>query len=169
MTTARFALLLTFAWGVIATGVRHVGPVSRTMAHRPTAGLSDPVALAARILRDADRFTSAAVGPGAIMSTYALAWRVVAQSSAPDSVFRAILATGSRPGKLYALAGLFLTDRATYARSSFYERLQGGQVLTQMGCIVGEQQVTSILDGMDRGEWTREFLTGRPQLVYMAG
>jgi hypothetical protein len=102
------------------------------------------------------------IGPAGITSTQALAWRVVFQSPAADSVFRSLLIDATRPGQLYALAGLFLTDPAAYARAAAEQRAQGGEVQTQLGCIVSRQPVAVLLNQLDRGEWSAEFIAGRP-------
>lgn len=61
------------------------------------------------------------------------------------------------------VAGLFINDRAAYARGAARQRSQSGEVPTQFGCIVSQQPVAVVLEEMDRGEWSREFLSGRPR------
>jgi hypothetical protein len=163
MTTARLALLLGFTWSVTATTLVLRRPVQDAPTIQFNPSSADPVRLAAEILRNTDRFASVAVGEAGITSTQTLAWRVVFQSPAADSVFRSLLSNATRPGQLYALAGLFITDHTAYVRGAARQRAGGGQVATQYGCIGSQQAVASILDQMDGGHWSREFLAGYPR------
>src|SRR5712692_6237212 len=111
MTTSRLTLLLGFSWSLSTTGFLILSRAQDTTvpsALRPPP--ADPVVLAAEILRSSDRFASAALGPAASTSTQVLAWRVIIQSRAADSVFKSLLVSATRAGQLYALAGIFLTD-----------------------------------------------------------
>ena len=165
MTTARLALLLGFSWTLTVTALR-LRPCAETALPPPDRPPpTHPVTLAADILRHTDRFASVGVGPAGVTSTQALAWRVVYQSPQADSVFRSLLRDATRPGQLYALAALFVSDQASYFREAARQRAQGGDVLTQVGCIVSRQSVASVLAEMDSGRWSGEFLVGRPRLL----
>jgi hypothetical protein len=165
VTTTRLALLLCFTWSLVTTILILRRPVDDAPAVSSTPSNADRVHLAAEILRNTDRFASVAVGAAGITSTQALAWRVVFQSPAADSVFQSLLSDATRPGQLYALAGLFINDHAAYVQGAVRQRTQGGVVSTQFGCIVSQQPVAGILDEMDRGDWSSEFLVGRPQTL----
>ena len=165
MTTARLALLLGFSWSLTTTALRLRPSVQDLPTPADLPSTTAPVTLAAEILRHTDRFASVGVGPAGITSTQALAWRVVFQSPVADSVFRSLLRDATRPGQLYALAGLFVTDQPTYVLEAARQRAQGGEVSTQFGCIVNHQSVATILDEMDSGRWSGEFLVGRPRLL----
>jgi hypothetical protein len=164
MTTARLALLLGFSWSVTATALR-LRPVPEAPRPPDPISTTTPVTLAAEILRHTDRFASVGVGPAGITSTQALAWRVISQSPVADSVFQSLLQDATRPGQLYALAGLFVTDQATYVLEAARQRAKGGEASAQFGCIVSCQPVATILDDMDSGRWSGEFLVGRPRLL----
>src|SRR5256885_15792624 len=114
MTSARLALLLGFSWTLTTTALR-LHPSAQELPTPPDLpSTSDPITLAAEILRQTDRFASVGVGPAGITSTQALAWRVVSQSPVADSGFRSLLRDAPRPGQLYALACLFIPDQRTY-------------------------------------------------------
>jgi xanthine/CO dehydrogenase XdhC/CoxF family maturation factor len=161
MTTARLAVLLGFTWSLATTTLALRRSVQETRLLPPTPSSDNPVHLAAEILRHTDRFASVAVGPAGITSTQVLAWRVVFQSPAADSVFRSLLSDGTRAGQLYALAALFINDHAAYLEGAARQRALGGDVATQFGCIGSQQPVAAILDEMDRGQWSAELLAGR--------
>jgi hypothetical protein len=165
MTNARLALILGFGWSVSTTALFLLQPAPALPGSSSNATSPDPLALAAAVLLNTNEFASFAVGVAGTTSTQALAWRVIMQSPAADSVFKGLLAVASRPGQLYALAGLRLIDSAAYARGAAYQRSLGGEVSTLFGCIGGRQSVAAILDGMDRGVWTRELLVGRAEPI----
>ena len=165
MTTARLALLLGFSWSLTTTALSLRPSAQRVPTPPDLPSTTDPVTLAAQILRHTDRFASVGVGPAGMTSTQALAWRVVFQSRVADSVVRSLLRDATRPGQLYALAGLFVTNQPTYFLEAARQRAQGGEVSTQFGCIVSHQPVATILDEMDSGRWSGEFLVGRPRLL----
>ena len=165
MTNARLALILGFGWSLSTTALVLTQPAPALPSSSSNATSTDPLALAAAVLRHTDEFASFAVGIGGTTSTQALAWRVIMQSPVADSIFKRLLAVASRPGQLYALAGLRLTDSAAYARGAAYQRFLGGEASTLFGCIGGSQSVAGILDVMDRGVWTREFLAGRAEPI----
>jgi hypothetical protein len=155
-------LLVGLTWSLATTTLMLRRTVHEAPAASTTSLIADRVHLAAEILRTTDRFTSVVVGAAGITSTQALAWRVVFQSPAADSVFTSLLNDATRPGQLFALAGLHIKDHDAYVQGAARQRAQGGEVSTQFGCIVSQQPVAGILDKMDRGEWSSEFLMGRP-------
>src|SRR2546430_5373415 len=115
MTDTRLSLLLGFSCALTATSFVALRPVRPSPVSPPTLStVADPVALAAEILRRTDRFASVGMGFAGITSAQALAWRVVFQSPAAESVFNSLLIHATRPGQLYGLAGLFLVDRPRY-------------------------------------------------------
>ena len=166
MTTARLTLLLGFNWALASTGlaILHLSPAPPP----PKVGTdtAEPLGLAAGIIRTTDRFASTVVGSAGVTSTQVLAWQVIYQHPQGDSVFKSLLLDGTRPGQFYALAGLFLRDRASYAVGAARQRSIGGQILTQSGCIAYERAVTAILSEMDSGRWSRDFLMGRPEPLF---
>ena len=163
MTTARLAVILAFTTGITTISLNVLTPPAPpppNLARRiaPPQAADEPPGLALSILRGSDRFVSARVGPTGMISKEGLAWRVLFESPARDSLFKALLASDSRPAQLYALAGLFLTDHDAYVRGAAHQRAEGGDVATLYGCIGGRGAVTDILREMDGGMWTRQFL-----------
>ena len=161
MSTARQLGLLsvTLTWSLAAIWLlrpARPAPSVPVPIHHNTA-----LELAATVLREADRFYAAQTGYGGFNPPEVLAWRYILPSDRADSVFKAILHDGPRPGQLYALAGLYLIDSVAYKRESRRLRSLAGDVPTVIGCIVGARSVSSVLDDMDRGWWTKEFLAAR--------
>ena len=167
MTNTRLSLLLGFSCALTATGLFALRPIGTQVSPPTRSTVADPVALAAAILRRTDRFASVGVGFAGIASVQALAWRVVFQSGAADSVFTSLLLDATRPGQLYALAGLYFVDRPRYAHAAAQQRALGGEVATQLGCVGSLQSVSGILDQMDRGYWSAHFLAAREATVWL--
>ncbi|HEV8265031.1 MAG TPA: hypothetical protein VGQ06_08765 [Gemmatimonadales bacterium] len=162
MVSRRVVQLASLGWGFGVVMLVMQSPLAqRPEFEPPVRSTSDPQALAAAVLRDADRFSSASVGITGVTPPEVLAWQVVARSEQGDSVFRHLLATGSVPTRLYALAGLRLTNPAAYAAGAKRMRIDGGFVSVVRGCIVMDVAVDSVLDEIRDGRWTAEFLAGR--------
>ena len=122
--------------------------------------------LAAEVLRNAVAFDAPQVGIAGITPTEVLAWRVVQQGQARDSIFTNLLATATPAGQLYALAGLRYSLYVVGADSSIYwsasSRLARSKrfVLTMIGCIGSFRPQDELVKEIDTGSWTAEFLAG---------
>jgi len=117
--------------------------------------------LAAEVLRTAERFNAAQVGYAGVTPPEALAWRVVMRSQRADSILENIIGTGTRPGQLYALAGLQLVDSATYKTALRRFTRSDEPVPTMIGCIVSTIPLPTLVKEIDSGLWTRELMVGR--------
>jgi hypothetical protein len=152
---------LAWSFGVIALVLKS-GFIN---APRP---LADPLpasdrrlALPVDVLNRAEGFYSAQVGFAGTTPDVVLAWRVIAQSPDHHAVFEQVFRTASLPGRLYALAGLWLGDRSEFDRAARELRARGGTVRTMRGCIMAEESVASLVTQIEKGDWSREFITGR--------
>ena len=134
---------------LIAEASLEVGPDQATLA------------LPYDILDRAEGFYSAAVGYAGFAPNEVLAWRVISQSPRGQATFQELFRTASVPGKLYALAGLWLGDRDEFQRAAKALVAQGGTVRTMRGCIVAEESVARLVEEIEKGSWSREFLVGR--------
>jgi len=163
MTTPRFLGLAGLVWSFAALRVfaPALVPVDRHDAQPHVYLPATPIQLAAATLRFAESFDAAQVGFAGITPPEVLAWRIILQNPHRDSIFTTILSDASRPGQLYALAGLYFTDRAAYYRAARDQRRRGGDISSTIGCIGAQRSVTSIIEEMDKGWWTQEFLAGR--------
>ena len=151
----------SFAWsiGVVAlllrSGLIHQG------ALRTQPAPTDPLSLATAVLRNSDHFSSAAVGYAGTTPQEVLAWGVIFRSPRRDHIFEDLLATASLSGQLYALAGLRLGAPADFARAAAWMRGNAGMVRTVRGCIVSTEAIGEIVDQIEQGAWTRDFLERR--------
>jgi hypothetical protein len=119
------------------------------------------VALPYAILDRANGFYAAAVGFAALTPDEVLAWRVISHSPRGQATFEDLFRTASVPGKLYALAGLWLGDRERFHWAAKVLAAQGGTVRTMRGCIMAQEPVARLIKQIEEGTWSREFLMGR--------
>src|SRR6266576_720063 len=163
MLAARVVPLAGIGWsfGVIALVLKS-GLLVAPVPLQPTLD-HDPVSLSVAVLEQTETFKSSAVGVAGITPNDVLAWRIVFNSPDRDEIFRHILATGSVPGQLYALAGLWFGDAKAFVAQARIVSSRGGSVRIVRGCIVSTANVTDLVREIQNGEWTREFLVaGRP-------
>ncbi len=167
MPTVRLVALLAYSVAVVALVIP-----DRDVFRLPVteSSLADPplrLRLAAEVLRTAERLQAAQVGYAGMTPVEVLAWRVVLQSEQADSLFRDLLRSGTRPGQLYALAGLrFLvdihrSDVGAYRSASQRLAQSRERVPTTIGCILSAAPLGSLVHEIDAGAWTDEFLAGR--------
>ena len=166
MTTARLAVILGYSAGVLAL-VRPSRPVpTNSSVERSRSASALQLSLAAEVLRTAVAFDAARIGYAGLTPAEVLAWRVVYQSQARDSVFRNLLETATAPGRLYALAGLRFSlyvlgaDSSKYWLASKRLRQSKTRVLTMVGCIGSMTPQDELVREIDSGSWTQDFIAG---------
>jgi len=165
MTTARLTISLLYSVAVVALVI--VPPPGPTIHPQVSGPPILSTVLAAQVLRDASEFSAAQVGFGGFTPPEVLAWRVVLHSDQADSIFQALITTGTPATELYGLAGLQFLLQFRNGDSSFYRaalwRLERSSELvrTQIGCIGSASPMKRLAREVDRGSWTREFLAGR--------
>ena len=165
MLGSRVIQLASIGWSlsVIALVLKSellVAPVSAA------AGTQDPLSVSIAVLKQSETFKAAAVGEAGITPNEVLAWRVIFNSPDRYLVFRDILATGSRSGRLYALAGLWFGSADEFAAGAKKLRMEGGKMMTLRGCIVSSESLGGLIDEITAGDWSREFLAaGRVIMV----
>ena len=114
---------------------------------------------AVEVLKSADRLESSHLGPAGVPSCFVAAYRyVITQPHAADT-FRRLVAESRPVGKIYALAGLYDTDPAEFARlvataeaasPATFERLD-----TCIGTSPSRDQVFAQLRAGDLSAWWR--------------
>lgn len=161
---AMAAVLLSFSLLAETTGltfgrgdsdIGEIAPVMLDYAPALDAN-EEAVALAARVLREAREFQSAAVGYSGTQSTYAMAWRLLLRSPKAEQTFREVLAIGTTPGQLYGLLGLRVLNRDAYRIEAARVRGAGGTVQTLYGCVGRELNVADIVDAMGKKGFVRD-------------
>jgi hypothetical protein len=132
------------------------GPeIPQDRIHLPEAGPADPAEAIRRLAR-ATEFRSAAVGVAGTLSDEARAWRVVLASPDADRRFKTLLREPASAAQLYALAGIYVTDRAAFRESLRGLGSRSASVRTMDGCIGGERSFASIAAEIANGQVTRD-------------
>ncbi|MEY2507376.1 MAG: hypothetical protein QOH01_1705 [Verrucomicrobiota bacterium] len=104
-------------------------------------------------LQSADRFALGGVGVAGTMSAGERALRELLKQ--PDAVaqLEALISRASPAGKLYALLGLRIRDRAAYGRALEKCRTTDAKVETARGCILGQESFRDLLKEIERGQY----------------
>lgn len=138
-------------------------------------GLSDAGRKAFALLAEAEFFSVGGVGYVGRPSEAEEALRVLLAEPGAAAAFKELLARANPEGRLYALLGLRLKDRAAYAAAAEAARrepatpragatvwdiplkLEPGHVRVMHGCFVGTQASAEILKHLEAGRYDREF------------
>ena len=165
MTTRAVVSLGSLAWSfavialVLKSGFFDPSTPSPSPSPQPTG--DQRLAMPVDVLTHAEGFYAASVGFAGMTPNEVLAWRAIAQSTDHQALFERLFMSASLPGRLYALAGLWLGDRAEFDRAARQLRANGGSVRTMRGCIMAEASVASLVAEIEKGNWSREFIMGR--------
>lgn len=104
-------------------------------------------------LQSAGAFALGGVGVAGTMSAGERALREVLRK--PDSVaqLEAMISKASPAGKLYALLGLRIRDRAAYERALEKCRTIDTKVETARGCILSQESFRDLVKEIERGQY----------------
>ena len=104
-------------------------------------------------LQTAGSFALGGVGVAGTMSAGERALREILNN--PDAVSRleALLPNASPAGKLYAILGLRVRDRAAYERALEKFRATDAKVETARGCMLGHESFGDLVKEIERGEY----------------
>jgi len=104
-------------------------------------------------LQSAGSFALGGVGVAGTMSAGERALREVLKQ--PDAVMRleAMLPGASPAGKLYALLGLRIRDRAAYQRALEKCRSTDSKVETARGCMLSQESFRDLVKEIERGQY----------------
>ena len=119
-------------------------------------------------LLTAGGFSASAVGIVATTPAEVEAFRILLGQPGAKERFKQLLQDASRAGKLYALAGLYLTDRKTFDAEVGGFEGSGEPVGTMTGCVVFPTTVGAIVEEIRSGKLPRE-LDGKPTLFPSEG
>ena len=111
------------------------------------AKLSAPGGRAAyeRLLK-ADRFEEGHVGFAGRLSEYIVAFNTLLQEKAADEAFKSLLAEAQIAGRLYALCGVYFTDREFFLQEIETYKTSGEEVQTMSGCLIHSERVSKIVE-----------------------
>ena len=104
-------------------------------------------------LRSAGSFALGGIGVAGTMSSGERTLRELLKQ--PDAVaqLEALISSASPAGKLYALLGLRIRDRAVYERALEKCRTTDAKVETARGCILSHESFRDLLKEIERGQY----------------
>jgi hypothetical protein len=105
------------------------------------------------VLQKTGMFALGGIGVAGTMSEGERALREILKQ--PDALARldALVSSGSTAGKLYALLGLRIRDRAASARALEKCRTIDAKVETARGCIISQESFRDLLKEIERGQY----------------
>jgi hypothetical protein len=101
---------------------------------------------AVRELVEAERFETGFVGFAGSPSSYINRFNTVLRETEAARLFKYIFDEGSTAGKLYALSGLYLTDREEFNRAADIMKKSGQTVQVLNGCLISDESVAKIVE-----------------------
>lgn len=117
-------------------------------------------ATAIKILLETHVFTSSQIGVAGEVPNGVRAFKVVLQRPDAAAVFEDVLENGETAGQLYALCGLYLTDRDTFDREVGRFRDSNESVSVWFGCWSGARTVADLLDPPAGSHYEASILNG---------
>jgi hypothetical protein len=114
--------------------------------------IGDDVRAALERLSNADAFEDAMASLAEQLSENVRAFRVLLRIKEPAALFGRMLRTGTTAGRLYGLAGLYLTDRHAFDSSVSHFVAPDASVETLLGGIQHHARASEILDRIRSGE-----------------
>jgi hypothetical protein len=105
-----------------------------------------------------------AIGPGGAFSAHVRAFRTILESGQADRAFKRLLREAPTAGQLYALCGLYWTDREFFDEAVTRFLADSREIWVQSGCIVFQRPVSDVVakrsglsDSIVRGGLPRYF------------
>ncbi|MEZ5427408.1 MAG: hypothetical protein R2747_14145 [Pyrinomonadaceae bacterium] len=97
-----------------------------------------------RVLLEAERHESRHVGIAGTLSHYVKNFDILLKEKEADAAFKSILKSGTIAGQLYALSGIYKTDRNFFNKALENYKNSDRTVTTVRGCLVGEDNVARV-------------------------
>jgi hypothetical protein len=116
-----------------------------------------------------DTFEDEAIGYAGSLSDNVADFRVLLADGNAGEAFAHLAVKGGAAGKLYALAGLWHTDRAAFAALARTMATSKERVKTQFGCLGGVEPVATIVDAGATSIRVRDGETVTAALTKMGG
>jgi hypothetical protein len=104
-------------------------------------------------LRKTSTFAMGGVGYAGIMSEGERTLREILKEADAPRRLESVLPNASAAGKLYALIGLRLRDRAAYERALEKYRPNEAKVPTMRGCIMQREPFRKLVEEIERGDY----------------
>jgi hypothetical protein len=96
------------------------------------------------------------------LATPVLAWQELFRHPDAAGAFAKILREGSPAGQLYALAGLYRSDSATFDRAIPQYLASRDSVSALISCAPSREAIAQLTAEIARGAWTKELTVGHP-------
>lgn len=110
------------------------------------------------LLNCTEFFTASYVGINAVVPGQVRALNVIMQQSDAKDLLLRLQHEASPEGQLFALCGLYLTDRVTFDQLADEYRQRHGTVQTIAGCIVTEERIPKVLEEIASGLYPNSFV-----------
>jgi len=104
-------------------------------------------------LEGAESFALGGVGVAGTMSSGERALREILKNNDAVSRLEALVSNAAPAGKLYALLGLRIRDRAAYERALEKIRMTDATVETARGCILSREPFRDLVKEIQRGQY----------------
>jgi hypothetical protein len=104
-------------------------------------------------LQSAGSFALGGVGVAGTMSAGERALREILRKQGAVARLEAMVSNASPAGKLYALLGLKIRDRAAYERALEKCRTVDAKVETARGCILSQESFRALVKEIERGQY----------------
>jgi hypothetical protein len=108
-------------------------------------------------LANAQMFTTAGIGAAGQLSRHVAAFRSLLGDPGCDAAFKELVAIGSTPGRLYGLAGTYVTDPAFFRQAIVRYRQSAVPVVFLDGCNYGLKTVGEMIRLIENGDLPRSF------------
>jgi len=105
------------------------------------------------VLQKTEMFALGGIGVAGTMSEGERALREILGQPNALARLEALVSSGSTAGKLYALLGLRIRDRAAYARALEKCRTLDAKVQTARGCILQQGSFGELVKEIERGQY----------------
>jgi hypothetical protein len=115
-------------------------------------GAEKQIALEAA-LQKTGMFALGGIGVAGTMSEGERALREMLKEPDATARLEKLVSSGSPAGKLYALLGLRIRDRAAYERALEKCRTLDGKIETARGCIISQESFRDLLKEIERGQY----------------
>ena len=101
-------------------------------------------------------FKNSAVGYGGITPDEVHEFRCILKRPDARTIFDQLLNEATLAGKLYALSGLYITDKTYFENIVGKYRLNTTEVMTMYGCVIAPEKLSYVLKEIENGNLPKE-------------
>lgn len=100
-------------------------------------------------LRTAERLETPSFGIAGLPSYGFVALRILSRSRDADAAYKELIHSGTMPGQLYGLIGVYRSDPLFFATAVRPYVDRPGEILVSEGCVIGKQDIAPIVRRRD--------------------